>query len=353
MKKHERLCLRCGHQDRLHDDKGGVCAGTMPMFDFDPERGYIETGEGWMCGCSGFLRAGAEISVSTVMFTHDLVWSQLMGHGDPDPGEHNDRGYWRPSSLGACLRRQYLWRSGVPATRVEDEREVVERERKFAWGRDLEDHVADRMERAGLLISRQASLSDDDLRLKGNMDFIWGGGIALTLPERSKYWSPRYRWAVLTVRSKLDEIVDEYLPITGVEIKSTHSWAIRKAYDEGPRFDWRCQAGAYWLMAQRHPEQLPVSLDRFQIVAIGRDAVHPLTFEASDAEAQLASDRVGALNDYWRRQEQPPCTCATGEIGYDQSRYCPYPNADGDGCCGSNLFDLLEQSVQRAEARAR
>jgi hypothetical protein len=346
-RKIDKLCTRCGHYSYTHDDQGGICNGGLTSFTFTVDQGYIEKAEPWMCGCKGFVSSKA-FGVGTIMDVHDRVWSQLMGLNDT-PLVEGDRGLWRPSNLGQCLRRQYLWRSAIPETRVETDADAADKERRFAWGRDIEQHVAERIERAGLLIEKGAKLSDPELELVGHVDFVWGGLVSNTLPERSRYWSAPYRWAVQTVREKIAEYVEGPIPITGTEMKSTSSWGIRRMYDEGPRFDYRCQAGAYWLMAQRHPEQLLVPLDRFEIVVVGRDNVRPLRFEASDVEARMAEDRVDVLNEAWKARKVPPCTCATGEVGYDQQKYCPYPNPSGDGCCGSTLLDLLERSVAIAE----
>jgi hypothetical protein len=347
-KKVDRLCARCGHYSNLHDAQGGTCAGKASSFAFDPEHGYTEEEVPWFCGCSGFISART-FGVSTVMDVHDRVWSQLMGLED-GPAPEEGRPYWRPSSLGSCLRRQYLWKAGIPSTRVESEDENADKERKFAWGRDIENHIRQRMFRAGLLIEEGTKLIDEELAVVGHIDFIWGGVVSNELPERAKWWSPPYRWAVLTVREKVAEVLERPVPITGTELKSTSGYAVRKMYDEGPRFDYRCQAGAYWLMAQRNPSQLVVPLDRFEIVVVGRDTVRPLRFEASDVDAQMAEERIGLLNQAWATKQPPNCTCATGEIGYDQQRYCPYPNESGDGCCGSTLLDVLERSVKATKA---
>lgn len=342
-RKLDRICLRCGHSGSIHDEVGGICQGTVSTFTFTPQ-GFVPSDQVWMCGCRGFIHQ-SEFGVRTVMDIHDRVWNQLMGYGSPEPGEEG-RPYWRPSSLGYCLRRQYLFRAGIAETRVESEADEADKQRRFAWGRDLEDHIKERMFRAGLLIADGTTLEDPDLECKGHMDFMWGGIVAAELPERAKWWSPQYRWAVLTVREKVDEVLEEPIPVTGTELKTTHSHAIRKMFEEGPRFDYRCQAGAYWLMAQRHPEQLPAPMERFEIVVVGRDAVHPLRFEASQHDAELALKRLEQLNEAWHRKEPPACTCGQADGMAWETKYCPYPNEDGDGCCGSTLLDLLQASVE-------
>jgi hypothetical protein len=285
--------------------------------------------------------------VSTVMDIHDAAWSELMGREDPFPASQG-RPYWRPSSLGYCMRRQFLWRSGVPETRVDED--TTERERKFAWGRDIENHVRERMFRAGLLIESSVEVVDETLAVRGQIDFVWGGVVANDLPERADRWSAPYRWAILTIRERVAAELDGPLPITGTELKSTTGYSVSKMVKEGPRFDYRVQAGVYFALAQRHPEQFTVPLDQFEIVVVGRDAVRPIRFGATQEDVDLALERVDALNTAWEAQWAPPCTCGQTEgLGWEQ-KYCPYATGE-DECCGDTLLDKLERSVEESSPR--
>jgi hypothetical protein len=73
--------------------------------------------------------------------------------------------------------------------------------------------------------------------------------------------------------------------------------------------------------------------------------MRPVQFEATPEDVDLALERVDALGTAWEAQWAPPCTCGQTEGLAWEAKYCPYPNPDGDGCCGDTLLDRLEQSV--------
>jgi hypothetical protein len=324
------LCGNCGRDADVHGPDGRCFLGGEELFE------------------ASRFRPSIGITTRVLMDEQYRVWANELGHADPLVGEEG-RPYWRPSSLGYCLRRQTMWRRGIPETRVESEKDEADKLRRFAWGRMIETKLVETYELAGVLISQQVTLFDDDLEIRGNADALWGGIVQTELPARAKYWEPDYAWAVRSLRSRIDALAEqERLPITLEEVKSTHSFAVRKAYKEGPRIDYVAQSGAYFLLARLHPEQIPGGhLDRFELTVIGRDAVRPLCFEVDEGDVRLAEDRIGTLNDFWRRGELPPCTCGQTESILWERNYCPYPNEKGDGCCDTSLADLLEQSLER------
>jgi len=287
------------------------------------------------------------VTLRTVWDLYNQVSSELLGHMDPPVGE-NGRPHWRASMNGYCLRRQYMWRQGVPDTRAETEEQCIDKERRFAAGNRVERELVDAIELAGVLIARQVSLSDPELHVTGSADVLWGGAVQRELPDRSKWWDPDYTWAIRELRARADRLVGVPLPLTLTEIKSTHSYAVRKMYKEGPRFDFRCQAGTYWLMASDHPEQLPSGgLDRVEIAVVGRDAVKPLIFGVTRRDVDLARSRLEALNKAWDERKPPPCTCGQ-EAGMSwEQGYCPYLDPeDPSRCCGMGLLDRLTASVE-------
>ncbi len=332
-------CQSCGHDADTHGP-GGQCSNRPNLLE-DP------------CTCETFIPAHRITTRVLSDAWYRTVAAYLDEHPDPPAGP-DGRPYWRPSMLGYCLRRQVLWRRGVPDTRVEDPNDESDKLRRFAWGRELEKKFAEQLELSGLLISRQVHLADEDLAVQGSADLLWGGQPQRELPDRSRYWSPEYVWAVQSYREEVGGLTqDRSVPVTLTEIKSTHSHNVRKAYKEGPRFDYRCQLGSYGLVAHRHPEQLPsYDVDRFELVVVGRDAVRPLCFGLTGTDIRMAEDRLGTLNEWWRSGDLPPCTCdSLEEITFLQSRYCPYQDPQNPSeCCQTTLLDRLEASVARVRA---
>lgn len=284
------------------------------------------------------------------------VRSEILGHSGPPVGDKG-RKHWRPSALGNCYRAQVMWRRGVPPRQKEQTpEEIADREKRFEWGRQLEQFYVEAIELSGLLISPQVTLTDLDLEVEGHLDAMWGGVLQSELPQRSRYWSPEYAWAVRTLRGRVMEMASgDITPITGTEVKSTHSYAVRMARKEGMRFGHRMQIASYKLMADRHPEQLPVPIERFELALVGRDYVNPLIFGITRNDAAEALERIEKLNQLWRDGELPDCTCLEGPesptyVGYQQAKYCQFQNEDGDGCCNWRLLDQLERSVEKARA---
>jgi hypothetical protein len=330
----EPFCAQpaCGHPQSLHVDGGG-CSGTSG-----------DDSVGWMfCMCSGFVAARS--GLVTTRLLSDLwahVQVEFLGHLDRPVGPEG-RPYWRASKVGYCLRSQCLWRAGVKPTRIEDPDQQADKERRFEWGHRMERHVVLTYERAGLLVVEQLPLTDQNLSVEGHADAVYGGVPTPDLPSRSRWWEPDFVWAVQTFRSRVAQTVNGPIPITGVEVKSTHGGAVKKMLKEGARFDHRMQSGTYKLIAARHPEQMPVPLERFELVVVGRDAVRPLIYSVTDADARQAEDRLGNLNEAWTTGSWPNCDCGRVPGMEWLAKYCDY-GSGGDGCCGQGLLELLEAS---------
>lgn len=328
-------CEACGHDADQHGPDGR-CLNVPDLWE--------------ACTCERFIPSH-QVTTRVLMDAQYRVFAELLDeHPDPMIGDEG-RPYWRPSMLGMCLRRQVLWRRGVPETRIEAPEDTADKLRRFAWGRALERKFLECFELAGVLIAPQVHLVDEDLEIQGSADILWGGIPRVDLPERSKWWSAEYSWAIRTYRGALQEILaDRPIPVTLTEVKSTHSHAVRKAYKEGPRIDYRCQLGCYGLIADRHPEQVPAGggIDRFELVVVGRDAVRPLCFGLTGFDRELAHGRLIQLGNYWRAGSLPPCTCGHTEGLTWETKYCPFQNPeDPSECCQTTLLDRLEASVDR------
>jgi len=289
------------------------------------------------------------LSLIELLNTHAAVWTTKLGHADPPVGERG-RPYWRTSMLGYCMRRQVLWRAGIPDTRVESAEDQVSKERRFQWGNDLHSHVADRAELAGLLIATEVPLYDEALKLNGNVDLLWGGRVRRDLPVRSAKWSPEYADAVRELRRRLVLAVgDAAVPVTMSEIKTTSDYGLKYWFRDGPPLHARMQLAGYVTLARRHPEQLPIPEvpERFTILALSRDAVQPAEFGLPPGDPDLVVERLDALNAAWASGEWPNCTCGlTKTIEWEQ-RFCPYGSpTEANTCCGQDLLARLEASLE-------
>jgi hypothetical protein len=276
--------------------------------------------------------------------------SQDYFHGQkdvPDEDGNSPRPHFRASMLGRCMVAHLTWRAGVPSPRVID---AASRARMDA-GNTYEDGVRVRLDRMGLLLGKQIALSDDELDVTGTIDLMWGGEV-----QEVPWWWQTYRDAMWVdfLRFLRGRVLERGpFPVTIAEVKTTGGYGFRNADKDG-RWDHQLQLGAYRLLAERHPEELPGPLpDRYEILLINRDnGAHrdiPLLKERVDE----AVDRLGLLREAWTTGKWPECTCETSieKLGWLESKYCQYPNADGDGCCGTNLLARLEQSVERTRDR--
>jgi hypothetical protein len=293
-------------------------------------------------------RATGPLSSMDVTQMGASVWADLMGHPDT-PALHGDRGYWRPSKLGRCMAHQFLWRAGVPPSRIESEKDRIKKEMKFDIGNRLEDQTRDRIWYAGLLIARGWTMQDADLQVRGNIDLIWGGELPLRTPQERR-WPEQLRIAVAELRHQIQDGIDARgaVPTTHTEVKSTISWAIDKMRDEPTRLDYRCQAGSYRLLSDLHPDQLPTGpIDRHEVLVVPQDSADPrdrLLIEITEADADLARERLEELNERWRTQDKPPCTCGQTPGLMWEATLCDHLGLDGSVCCGHE--DQLERVLQ-------
>jgi hypothetical protein len=334
----------CGHDRSSHKDGEGACGGVAG----NEVEGFS------FCLCQEFSEfAASKVNVRALMEARARVWSETLGHLDPPAGEHG-RPYWRSSRLGYCMRAQILWRSGMAPTYEEPEERRTASEARFEYGHQMEAHVIESIELAGFLISQQIALVDPELAVAGHMDAVYGGVQRFELPSRSRFWDPQYTWAVRTLWDRAGAYTGgEAVPVTGLEVKSTNSRAVSGMRKKGARYDHRIQAGAYWLMAKRHPEQLPApELERFELAVIGRDYVSPVIYHLNRHDVGEAEERIGLLNEAWTSGKWPLCECSQeGEMGW-QRKWCSYLDPeDPSGCCGQGLLELLEASLTMPRKR--
>lgn len=261
-------------------------------------------------------------------------------------GQPKARPAWRCSSLGYCLRAQVLERAGVPPTREIDERT----RRTFQWGDDLHWFARRRLARMGILLAEEVPLHDPELELTGHVDAIYGGKVqdvprtADGMPDVS-YRSPDWVFFLEYLRERVKEAFGPELPVVGVEIKSQHSYAVRRAFKEGPMLHHALQLAGYSILAERQPQSLPAVPERWELLLVGKDALGMLTFGLLRRHVDEAMARLGRLNEAWRTGSWPECTCGRTPGIEWEAKYCKYIGLEGEGCCGQDLLAKLEASL--------
>jgi hypothetical protein len=279
-----------------------------------------------------------------VLALYSDAWEDYwQGQKDvPDEDGNTPRAHFRASMLGRCMVAHLTWRAGVPSPRVID----AESRQRMDAGNTYEDGVRIRLDRMGLLLGKQIPLSDDQLDVTGTVDLIWGGAV-----QEVPWWWPIYRdplW-VDFVRFLRGRVADAGArPVTITEVKSIGGYGFRNASKDG-RWDHQLQLAAYYLLATRHPEDLPgPDPDRYEILLINRDNGAHRPIPLVRARVDEAEERLGALREAWTTGKWPECSCETSfeNLGWLESKYCSYPNEDGDGCCGSTLLSRLEASIK-------
>jgi hypothetical protein len=261
---------------------------------------------------------------------------------------------WRASGFGYCIRTQVLKRAGVPETREID----AKTRRTFKWGDEVHKFVKTMFWRYGLMVADEVPFAAGSLT--GHLDALVGGPprpVDAEPAEKKERWSPE--WLVF-LQALRDELVarfgDAFDQPTGIEIKSAHSFAMKKIMKEGP-YAHHVQQIAAAALAQKMGggrlmlrDETSVQVGRWRLMYVGKDAVGTLTFDLPGGSIQKAADRLEALDAAWASGALPACECAE----LDQVNWCNYPDFKGKtktkiGCCGvdddDRLADLLAKSL--------
>src|ERR1041385_2182661 len=225
----------------------------------------------------------------------EMRWDKLLDWYLEYERKHLHRSYstkrdgWRASSFGYCPRRQFLERAGVERTEVID----AKKRRTFAWGDNVHTFVKRLFWRLGLMLGDEVPLQYGTLT--GHMDALVGGvprSIEAEDPERVESWSPEYREFIPKLRTAvLEQFGDAPIVPTGLEIKSAHSYAMRKAAQEGP-YPWHSGQVAAMALCVSKSESVPTDEPtfvaangipyprpaRWRILYVGKDSTGALQF---------------------------------------------------------------------------
>jgi hypothetical protein len=205
----------------------------------------------------------------------------------------------------------------------------------------------------------ETRLHDDELGLTGHVDAIlgWPPENVDSIPEQYRdEWSEDYLDWLQGMRDKVllafPELMDGSLVV--VELKTTHSNSLPRLKAEGePRFNNGVQAGAYRLLAQRHPEQMPEGFDfetaQFRVEYVGKDTFGMLHFPIDQRWADEAERRCHVLNRAVELESPPDCTCAGWEVEYCALQTTPEVRYGPRG--GQLLFFTCCEGIGQYERR--
>lgn len=266
--------------------------------------------------------------------------------------------WFNASSLGYCPRRQVLQRGGVESEEEYSDKTLA----NFAWGEQLHYFVRNKVKRMGLLISEETYLRDEDWGISGRVDLIWGGEPQKVPAEFADRYSDRFVEFLQALRAQAQFWGP--LPVVGDELKSAKSYAMERAYSKGPQQTHMFQAAVYELIAERHPDQLPVPVDLWSLTMVGKDTTGVLTFQVTPEWKDRVRERVDLLNYYWEAPDVTPmCLCGTQPGMPWEKGYCRYlstesravmaadPKAWKDTpelitCCEEELLEFVDRNRQ-------
>lgn len=247
---------------------------------------------------------------------------------------------WYASSLGNCLRQQYLQRLGVERLRPID----ADARRTFAWGDHVEDFLRTIYSRLGLVESTQWRLEHGSLVARGDLLLRYPAADVSEIPEDVREgWSPEWIAFLEGLRREIRE--HPYKGLVAVEIKSAKSTAMRYMYNpkkpgggEGARETHLVQVGASMVLSEL-VSGAPKP-DHWFIEYMGKDAVGILRFPVPKKWLNIARSRWEKLDEIWSAQPDPldvECECGRkldGSKGLP-IEFCAYYDGDTGACCGN------------------
>lgn len=182
--------------------------------------------------------------------------------------------YWSASSAGYCMRKNIFERLGVP-TVSEDAR----KQRVFSSGHIFHEWIQTITKEAGVSVSQELELQDEDLMIRGHFDDL------------------------IKVNDNL--IVYDY--------KTAHSKWFEYVKDRPMSHYNRMQLGTYMYMLRKgeYPE-----LQEGRILKISKDdlRLHEIQLLWSKELEKEVYGYWATLNGYWKKKTMPECTCAKYEV---------------------------------------
>lgn len=209
--------------------------------------------------------------------------------------------YWSASSAGYCMRKVYMERAKIPNVQKDDDERKT---RVFEAGHIFHQWLQGITKDSGLSIAQEIELQDEKLMIRGHVDDL--------------------------------VLVDDKLLL--YDYKTAHSKSFDYAKGRPMSHYHRMQVGTYMYLL-REGAAAPKEDDDFyakaeitelkeaRVMSISKDDLRMLEKElvwTSGLELEIM-DYWRTLNEYWKVQELPPCTCADQEGGFmANEKYNPF-----------------------------
>lgn len=182
--------------------------------------------------------------------------------------------YWSASSAGYCMRKNIFERLGVPTVN-----EDARKQRVFSSGHIFHEWIQAITKEAGVSVSQELELQDEDLMIRGHFDDLIKVGDNL--------------------------IVYDY--------KTAHSRWFEYVKDRPMSHYNKMQLGTYMYMLRKgkYPE-----LQEGRILKISKDdlRLHEIQLLWSKELEKEVYGYWATLNGYWKKKTMPECTCAKYEV---------------------------------------
>lgn len=286
------------------------------------------------------MRAEQELVIPSVQNIYDAY---LVARNDYNSRHRTEsEALWWASSIGSCLRSQWLRANKIPPVRDMDVLSL----RRFSVGDSTADALRTAWWHLGILIAPETPhgeefrMFDPELRLSGRIDAIIGGKVQDPPEgEQQKFFS--------YIRDALIGVFGPTLPTIGVELKTTNSkswwWAAKQNRPVAGEHQL-LQIAAYQVMAERLGEP---KVDRWVIANVSKDDNLIDESAPTKVHRETVLKRINTLNNAFDAASPPACSCME-DFGGKGWRYCSWysgsdesmkgknPVPDGE-CCGVGL----------------
>ncbi len=215
--------------------------------------------------------------------------------------------YWSASSAGYCMRKLVFERLGVPKTKEDDPRQ----QRVFSAGHLFHEWLQRLTVAAGVSVEQETELQDEDLMVRGHFDDL--------------------------IKVEDDLILYDY------KTASSKSFG----YKNSVSYFHRMQVGTYLYMLRKGKYK---DLTEARILILEKDTLRTKEFQVTwdKALALDVHDFWTELNDYWKKNDLPTCTCADQEGGFMAKEQ--YNNYFYNGePCSTEWFELWQRNQKDAD----
>lgn len=232
--------------------------------------------------------------------------------------------YWSASSAGYCMRKQIFERLGVPHIEKDGD---ARKQRVFTAGHIFHDWIQGITKQAGLSITQELELQDEDLMIRGHIDDL------VLIPQQ-------HGVSVIEVTDGKAKTTATNASLVLYDYKTQNSRAFTYQKGKPISFYHKMQLGTYMYMLRKgaHDPNYEFATDyeegwkladltEARILKISKDDLRmdENLLLWSDELFYEISDYWNTLNQYWDDKKIPPCTCHKHEGGFlAKELYNPY-----------------------------